>query len=351
MFLRILNSNNIRKRLFGGLLLFVLSFIIYVNFNQNVKNCYFDITWKDGRTLRSVAENSRLESVVNPKNIFFHETSCSLDGIVKMNSRQACAVESAALMNPGHQVYVLFTSQVGFRNTTQLPIIDALLSYPNIHFNYLNLTQYAAHTPLAKWMKSQELFKSHYVNSHTSDILRYLSLWKYSGTYLDLDVVVLKSFDSINTNFAGAESNNFVAAGIINLENDSGHKIADMCVKDLLKNFNGADWGNNGPGVITRVCQEICHTKNVSEMITMNNCENFHVLPIESCYSIRWPEHIKFFKKEFLNETLQRLNHSIIAHVWNKHSAATPLNVNSNVAYINLAKRYCPKVVAVSEFF
>lgn len=146
------------------------------------------------------------------------------------------------MMNPDHEVFVLFTSQVGFRNQTPLPIIDALLSYPNVHFNYLNLTQYAEHTPLAKWIKTGELYHSQYVNSHTSDILRYLSLWKYSGTYLDLDIVMMKSLNVLKPNYAGAESKNFVAAGIINLEHESGHEIADLCVKDLLKNFNGNDW-------------------------------------------------------------------------------------------------------------
>lgn len=145
-------------------------------------------------------------------------------------------------MNPEHEIFVLFTSQVGFRNQTHLPIIDALASYPNIHFNYLNLTQYAEHTPLAQWMKTGELFRSLYVNSHTSDILRYLSLWKYSGTYLDLDIIMLKPLKALKPNYAGAESKNFVAAGIINLEHETGHEIADLCVKDLLKNFNGNDW-------------------------------------------------------------------------------------------------------------
>jgi Alpha 1,4-glycosyltransferase conserved region len=86
-------------------------------------------------------------------------------------------------------------------------------------------------------------------------------------------------------------------------------------------------------------------------MIAKTNCENFRVLPIDMCYSIRWPEHIKFFKKEFLNETMERLNDSIIAHVWNKHSAKTPLNLDANVAYIHLAKKFCPKVIKASEFF
>jgi hypothetical protein len=86
-------------------------------------------------------------------------------------------------------------------------------------------------------------------------------------------------------------------------------------------------------------------------MIGMKRCKSFSVLPIESCYSIRWPEHIKFFKEEFLNETMSRLDHSLIAHVWNKHSAATELTPEANVAYVHLAKKFCPKVIEASKFF
>jgi hypothetical protein len=109
--------------------------------------------------------------------------------------------------------------------------------------------------------------------------------------------------------------------------------------------------GNNGPGVITRVAQQLCGSKNVTEMIAKKRCKNFSVLPIETCYSIRWPEHIKFFKEEFLNETLSRLDNSLIAHVWNKHSAATALTREANVAYVHIAKEHCPKVIKASEFF
>jgi lactosylceramide 4-alpha-galactosyltransferase len=53
---------------------------------------------------------------------------------------------------------------------------------------------------------------------------------------------MLRPLRVLKPNYAGAESKNFVAAGIINLENESGHEIADLCVKDLLENFNGNDW-------------------------------------------------------------------------------------------------------------
>lgn len=162
---------------------------------------------------------------------------------------------------------------------------------------------------------------------------------------------MLDSLNKQKPNYAGAESNTFVAVGIINFEGETGHEIADMCVRDLLENFNGEDWGYNGPGVLTRTLHKICGTRNVMKMISDNVCKNFRVLPIDVCYSVRWPEHQKFFKEEFLNETLNRLSNSIIAHVWNKHSWNTPLTNNSNVAYIHLARKYCPKTLAASEFF
>lgn len=145
-----------------------------------------------------------------------------------------------AKINPGHEIFVLFTSPVGFKDQPPSPILGALLYYPNINFNYLNLEEYAQGTPLEDWIKTGELYASKYVTSHTSDILRYLSLWKFGGTYLDLDTITLKPFTL--RNFAGAESSDFINAGIINLEGKDGHEIADFCLRDLLKNFNGNDW-------------------------------------------------------------------------------------------------------------
>lgn len=92
---RLLSSNLIRKRLLIGLIVFSCFFVIYSIINQNDAVCFFNQEWKDGMTLKNVAENLRLRSHDSPKNIFFHETSCTSDGIVRMNSRQACAVESS----------------------------------------------------------------------------------------------------------------------------------------------------------------------------------------------------------------------------------------------------------------
>jgi len=97
-----------------------------------------------------------------------------------------------------------------------------------------------------------------------SDMLRYLTLWKYGGIYLDLDVVVISSLENL-TNFAGAEDWDDVAAGVMGFDtSELGRRIADACVRDFKKNFRGDVWGNNGPGVITRTLQKLCGTINVS---------------------------------------------------------------------------------------
>lgn len=177
------------------------------------------------------------------KSIFFHETSCSKDGLIRLNGRQACAIESAAKLNPDWDVFVLFASPVGFLNdSTVLPPppsnVSALLAYPNIHLRNINLWTYASGTPLENWLSNEELFMSQYLNSHVSDFLRYLSLYKFGGTYMDLDVVVQKNLDTIPPNYAGAESPNFVAAGVINFQhNGIGHEIAELCVRWAITFF------------------------------------------------------------------------------------------------------------------
>lgn len=158
---------------------------------------------------------------------YFYSWLCAL-------FRQACAIESAALLNPNFDVFVLFASPVGLPNNTDatFPIIATLQSYSNIYFRNINLWTYSTNTPLEDWFLSDALFQSQYLNSHVSDFLRYVSLFKFGGTYLDLDVVVQKSLENIDANYAGAESANFVAAGVINFQhNGIGHEIADMCVR------------------------------------------------------------------------------------------------------------------------
>lgn len=127
---------------------------------------------------------------------------------------------------------MIFTSKVGFPDYFDSPILNALQSYPNIHLRNVDLETYAAETPMEKWLKSDQLFLSQYLNSHTSDFLRYASMFKFGGIYLDLDVVVQRDFNLLPPNFAAAESVHFTATGAMGFEADgNGHEIAELCTE------------------------------------------------------------------------------------------------------------------------
>lgn len=79
-----------------------------------------DTTWVTANNLICHADNvteslsdiSDYPPSKKKKNIFFLETSCtsSEKGKIYLSPRQACAVESAARMNPDMEVYLLFAS-------------------------------------------------------------------------------------------------------------------------------------------------------------------------------------------------------------------------------------------------
>lgn len=301
------------------------------------------------------------------RSIIFHETSCPNEklrsrmqylgsapiNMMDLTAREACAIESAALHNPGFSVFVLFASPAyrDYNNTP--PVIEAILSYPNVHLRNLNIWSYAAGTPMYQWLKDGKLFRSSYVLSHLSDFLRYLTLWRWGGTYLDMDVVVLRSLEKLPPNYTGAESTTYLAAGVMNFAPDGfGHEIAEKCLRDFLLNFDGSDWGNNGPGVITRVMNDVCKTANIELMMDAKRCMGFHIMPREAFYAIPWKKWEYFFEAQYLTETLDLLRDSYIAHVWNKHSKQRHVKVGANVAYGILAEKHCPKVYAAAgEYF
>lgn len=65
-------------------------------------------------------------------------------------------------------------------NRTQLPYIDALLSYDNIHIITLDIdneiNNYAMDTPLADWAKLNYMLNSSYITAHMNDYLRAVRL-------------------------------------------------------------------------------------------------------------------------------------------------------------------------------
>lgn len=93
--------------------------------------------------------------------IFFHETSCRGG----LTSRQACAVESAAIAHPNRQIYVLFNSPV--INETMLRKVQEIR---NVHVIRIHLN-YSKGTILENVLKKVYKY-SRYPIVHAADVLR-----------------------------------------------------------------------------------------------------------------------------------------------------------------------------------
>ena len=132
--------------------------------------------------------------------IMFLETSCILGGNVSdpnsrgfvLKPRSVCAVESTARTNPNRNIYVIYSCPIVGKIEESRPHVIQLLKYKNVKIWHLDILNYVKYTPLEKWNFHEKVNTSKWPLSHASDILRYLSLWKYGGTYLDMDFLIVR---------------------------------------------------------------------------------------------------------------------------------------------------------------
>ncbi|KOB65148.1 Uncharacterized protein OBRU01_23160 [Operophtera brumata] len=177
----------------------------------------------DGISCHYIAEGDSLLSAEDTSfspptdSIFFHETSCRGG----LNSRQACAVESAAKSHPWRNIYVLFSGPV---TESALHITSSSLfvlkKYPNINFARVHIDEYAKNTAVEEFLAKKTIHASPYKITHTSNYLRFITLFKYGGLYLDMDMIVLKPFYGLGRNWVVRENDHFIGSAVVNAAKD-----------------------------------------------------------------------------------------------------------------------------------
>lgn len=147
------------------------------------------------------------------------------------------------------RIFVLFVSRHKCdRKIKVSPQLTTILSYQNVQLNSLDLSTISLDSPLEKFLESGILQNSSFVVSHTSDVMRLLVLWRYGGTYLDLDMIVRQKLDSVPSNCACEDTSNILNGAILNFSHDDeGQKLIEIFINNLIENFNGSVWGSNGP--------------------------------------------------------------------------------------------------------
>ncbi|CRL02186.1 CLUMA_CG015725, isoform A [Clunio marinus] len=64
---------------------------------------------------------------------------------------------------------------------------------------------------------------------------------------------------------------------VLNFESADKNHLVTTFADDLIKNFKGYEWSQNGPLLITRVAQDLCNTKNTNEMVAKEDCKGVKV--------------------------------------------------------------------------
>ncbi|XP_063977525.1 lactosylceramide 4-alpha-galactosyltransferase-like isoform X2 [Diachasmimorpha longicaudata] len=321
----------IRKEIVLGAFVIVLLYIVFFTINNNSAGGQgLDVTdqltqhrRKEPNFIQTLLTADVSDAPTKDNGIFFHETSHFGKAGISFTIRQACAVESAARMNPNREVYLLV----------------------------LNESKIARDAEETEWWGPNILNNSDYPTHHMADILRFITLWKYGGIYLDLDVLVMKSLEGLR-NFAGVEDWSCVAAGVLGFATDApGRRVAEACLRELKTDFRSNMWSYNGPGVITRVLKNICNTETIPDM-TPEICQGFRVYPPHAFYPIHYQQWKLYFTEEFNELTMQKIQNAFAIHTWNKLSSEEIIPAGSQAPYAIIANQYCPKIYRHSgDFF
>lgn len=268
---------------------------------------------------------------------YFIETSKT--GLFK--PRQICAVESTAKIHPNSDVYFLVVQPPGDINLDLNYALQlALRHYKNIQVLSLELTSLFNNSPLQEWYASGVLNKSSYPLHHTSDVIRIFIIWKFGGTYLDLDFVVKSSLNNLK-NFLCPQPGD-MANGALGFE--INHKLTSLFVKEIATSFDPYSWVHNGPHLLLRVLNRYCGSANQqNKTIAEQPCGNYTILLTTTFYVINYPSWELFFDENCSLDVLKRTNISLAVHMWNKMSENAKIFIGSQQAYGLLAKEYCPR--------
>ncbi|XP_061720993.1 lactosylceramide 4-alpha-galactosyltransferase-like [Cydia pomonella] len=158
---------------------------------------------KTGNYLNLIDANPKLANSA----IFFHQTAC----VNYLRYRDACSIESAAKAHPEKQVYVIFASSLT-ESDCKSGVIAELATLPNVHYYRMDLKTYALNTPLENVSLIRLIWLGKWNNKKTRELIKVLTLYKFGGIVIDLDVMVVGNLDKLGDAWATTDGDSFGSA-------------------------------------------------------------------------------------------------------------------------------------------
>lgn len=260
--------------------------------------------------------------------------------------RQACAIESTARYNPDRpiQLFISADDQDGIGKPLGYdtdPWISVLDQFPNVDIVLYNETDYFDGTPMESWYKEGVWRKSQFKHAHYSDYVRFLTVYRGGGLYMDLDFITLKRLDDkIFWNFVSAEDESHLHIPNAIFHFEHGHRLLEpMMTHFLWMAYNPDDYTTHGPKFMKSFFTSYCGLR--MEDLIAKKCLDVRFLPHHYFFPIAWQQWNKYFK-EAENETMEDIKKSYGVHVWNKKSRDAEVKFESKQVYATLVNTHCP---------
>jgi len=229
---------------------------------------------KGGVALQNIEELEQLQY-----GVLMLETS----GRARLDTRQACAAESAARRS-GLPVHVVFlTGRLHLVDNTTCQLARTV---PNIHLYTVNLTRLATGSPLESFFSTSALIDSPFRVEHISDALRYLLLYKFGGFYLDLDMVVLGRLTHYRNSLVTEYCHDLqLSNGAMAFQ--PGHPFLSNLLHKVVPNYNPEFWTCIGPRLVTQCALEFTNTSHIEEILpSVQKTTSLNILAWESVTSL-----------------------------------------------------------------
>ncbi|XP_053315498.1 alpha-1,4-N-acetylglucosaminyltransferase-like [Spea bombifrons] len=254
-----------------------------------------------------------------------------------------CSIESAARVYHDRPVVFFMSGLPDMKSEDDQiqarKILPVLSSFENVYLFPLRMEKLYADTPLFSWYKKIKPELENFWIHVSSDGCRFASMWKYGGIYMDTDVISLRPIP--HKNFLAAETLTVCSSSVFGL--DDHHNFTWKCMEDFVKNYNGAVWGHQGPGLLTRVMKEWCVAPTFHNTDDAS-CGSILYLHPQRLYPISYPSWRRYFE---VWPKIPTFNDSYSLHLWNymnkEHMTVVP---GSNTLVDHLFQQHCPTTYA-----
>ncbi|XP_042885349.1 lactosylceramide 4-alpha-galactosyltransferase-like [Penaeus japonicus] len=299
-------------------------------------------------THRDTSSELKLEWIEPTEDtIFFTETSCGKS----FYGRQACVVETAARHHPGKVIQLMLTSPTIDQTD---PLYQALLKLPNVKISWLDLSSLYSFEPLKTWhLNRRWLMADDRVSIFVSDSARVELLRRFGGTYLDLDVLVLRPLPA-HTNYIGRVDPNQLNGAVMSFR--PHHHYVTNVVNTLPKVHDPFQCCTIGPDLLTRQLHNLCPENftlpKSTDVNALETCTDVTVYPSPAFYPIYWlpgEEHIQsvIVMGKGLGDKFMKESKAYTLHLYNSLSRKDVIYLGGDSILETIAKTYCPNVYEV----